>query len=127
MTDPELQATQLLTLARALMRCSRSVGGGPRAGCLIARQALEFVVDASLERHQMGYPRAPMRTKLICLDHAFADNPVIPFRIAMLWSQLSSACHHHAYELDPSPHATEAMIEDIARLITALADQQHAL
>ena len=74
-----------------------------RAACLLTRQALEQVVDALLAERRLGCPAAGMRVRLICLAQAYTGEPrEVAYRAETAWRLLSSACHHHAYELSPS-------------------------
>ena len=127
MSTVSLEASQLLALARALTAGTRTVEGcTPRAGCLVARQALELTIDGLLEPHGLSCPGAQMRTQLICLHHAYADDPAVAYRAATLWSQLSSVCHHHAYELDPSARTALSLIHDVEWLAGRLAESNPA-
>ena len=121
MSAVSIEAGQLLTLARALTAGSGTVNGcSPRAGCLVARQAFELTIDGLLEPHGLSCRNASMQTRLICLHHAYGDDPTVAYRATTLWSQLSSACHHHAYELDPSARTALGLIDDVQWLLGRL-------
>lgn len=127
-TPPIPTTVQLLDTARELAGGDHSVVtlNGPRAACLITRQVLEVLIAGLLLRRDLECSHAPMRAQLICLGQAYADAPQVTTRAATVWWRLSSACHHHAYELNPT--ATEAMglIDDVAWLYDWLMEKQTA-
>ena len=121
-----------LTAAEQLAAGSSSLAGcnSARAACLIARQALERLVDELLEARGLACPEASMRTRLIALGQAWADEADVGYRAATAWWRLSAACHHHAYELDPTLAEAASAIADVRWLAkrggregTALAGQ----
>lgn len=117
----------LLTLAAAIGDGVESVPGmsDTRAACLITRQALEQVIDALLTQRQLGCPSASMRARLICLGQAYAEEPgEIAYRAETAWRRLSSACHHHAYELNPSRGEAHALINEVDWLAKQLVMEQ---
>lgn len=106
----------LVTLASAVCDGQHPVPGmsRARAACLIARQALEQIVNALLARKLLACPEATMRARLICLGQAYASDPrEIGYRADTAWRRLSTACHHHAYELSPAPGEARALINDV--------------
>lgn len=104
-----------LMAAGTLARGSRSLAGtnSPRAACLLARQALESVVDLLLLNRGFGCPDATMRSRLIALGQAYADQPTLAYRASTAWWRLSGNCHHHAYELDPTPAEAASVVADV--------------
>ncbi|HEX8487805.1 MAG TPA: hypothetical protein VF642_04610 [Propionibacteriaceae bacterium] len=113
-----------LEAAGTLAQGSASLAGtsSPRAACLLARQALESVVDGLLLDRGLGCPEATMRSRLIALGQAYADHPEVAYRASTAWWRLSNSCHHHAYELDPTPAEAAAVVADVRWL----ADQAAA-
>jgi hypothetical protein len=114
-----------LDAAGTLARGTRSLAGtsSPRAACLLARQALESVVDALLLNRGFGCPAATMRSRLIALGQAYAGQPEVAYRASTAWWRLSNSCHHHAYELDPTPAEAATVVADVRWL----ADQAAAV
>lgn len=88
-----------------------------RATCLLTRQAFERTVDDLLDARGLACPAASMRTRLITLGQAYSSDPEgIAYRASAAWSRLSSACHHHAYELSPSLSEAQALVDEVAWL-----------
>ena len=74
-----------------------------RRACWLARSAMEERLDALLLARDIETgPHASTRSKLSCLEAAYADEPELANRAQYLWSRLSEACHQHAYELSPT-------------------------
>lgn len=48
-----------------------------------------------------------MASLLVCLQIVYEDAPFVAERADFAWAHLSSACHQHAFELNPT--ATEAL------------------
>jgi cytochrome c5 len=71
-----------------------------RAAALLARQALEGSVRATLRRRAPGAERASASAQLLCLATYAPDAAAADARY--LWGVLSRACHHHPYELAPT-------------------------
>lgn len=65
-----------------------------RAGAWVARSALEQLVDELLDQRSFDVGGGTMRSRLICLSVAYADDPDRIAGIAYAWDQLSLACHH---------------------------------
>lgn len=86
-----------------------------RMAALLARQALERLVDArctALGQHV--WPRATMRSKLSILT--VHDEPERSRAAKYAWGQLSAACHHHAYELPPTVSEVRALCAYVMEL-----------
>ncbi|WP_375426067.1 hypothetical protein [uncultured Friedmanniella sp.] len=107
--DGALAAADLLTGGAQTLAGSNSA----RAACLLARQALEQVVNDLLAARGFGCPDASMRSRLIALGQAWAEQPAVGYRAATAWWRLSASCHHHAYELDPTPAEAASAIADV--------------
>lgn len=113
----------LLANARDLMSRTdaSTVGVWPRTAALLARQALEDAVDARWTANQSTAPmiRASMRSQLTCLP-AYMDEAVA-HQIAFVYAALTTACHHHPYELAPTAAELTRWIDAVERLIGELA------
>lgn len=110
-----MSAASLLAQAQRIISEPRSDGLSSRMAAFLARQALEMIVDERCT--DLGAPAswAKMRTKLVVLrsldDEDFADSAAIS------WSRLSSACHVHAFELQPSAAEVQHLCEIVASLL----------
>ncbi len=104
-----------LTAADQLVQGTQTLAGSnsARAACLLARQALEHVVDDLLQSRGFGCPDASMRSRLVALGQAWAEEPDVGYRAATAWWRLSASCHHHAYELDPTPAEAAGALADV--------------
>ena len=94
---------ELLRMARQLLdRASPETAGlWPRAAALLARQALEMAVDEFWAKRRIPLESCPTRQQLICLRDYMGDASLAG-RVHHAWNALSSACHHHPYELAPT-------------------------
>jgi len=100
-----------------LKRAEPSTAGiWPRASALLARQALESVLDDLWRLRAPGLERHPMRAQLICLRHCLPERPDLTPRVYYAWSGLSRACHQHAYELPPTSSELAGWIEVVEEL-----------
>ena len=97
---------ELLAMARQLLgRASPDTAGlWPRAASLLARQALETLVDEFWQSQRLPLESCPTLTQLICLRE-YLDDDDLAGRLHHAWHALSRGCHHHPYELAPT--ATE--------------------
>lgn len=105
----------VLDLAQRLADGTAQVPGpaGPRAACLVGRQALELVIVDLLAAHQLRPRGGSTRSHLICLAEAYRDHDEVSFRASSAWAQLSTACHHHAYELAPTTGEARRLVEEL--------------
>jgi hypothetical protein len=71
-----------------------------RTVVFLARQALEDTVSGTLRVRAPGAERVSARARLLCLATFVPDD--LAHDATFLWSVLSRACHHHAYELAPT-------------------------
>ena len=89
-----------------------------RAAALFTRCAVESFIDAELDRRlaPLGLDHesagSSTRVKLVCLA-ALADRRSTA-EIDWCWNALSTACHHHAYELSPTHHEIDHLINRVA-------------
>jgi len=111
----------LLEHADRLLDGSVALGArATRVAALLARSALEDWLD-----QQCAWATAPKRpsTKaklavlgvLAVLD-ALDDDTDFGERAKRVWHGLSRVCHHHSYELQPSPHEVRQLVAEVRRL-----------
>src|SRR3954471_9196907 len=107
--------TDVLDLARAVLQGQHAVPArqAARMAALLARQALEDVIE-SLCGPELT--RATMRTRLVYVR--VLVNAEIADRAGVAWHGLSHACHHHAYELSPTPGEVEHLADLVSTLTT---------
>lgn len=112
------EVRSLLDLGGRLADGSRRLPGltGPRATCLVARQALQLVVADLLAARGLCPSGGSTRSRLICLSVAYEEQPAVGYRAGAAWARLSSGCHHHAYELAPTAGEVRALLEEVAWL-----------
>ena len=103
----------LLDQARALLdRSGVSEPHAVRAACWVARSALDEALRSRLTCEGSPVGAANMRTVLIVLRVA-VDDPELVGRAEYAWASLSSASHHHAYELAPTLAEARALIDSV--------------
>ena len=107
----------LVDLARSIMRVPRAdlVGTWPRASAILGRQALEIALDQLWARVGPGVENASARAQLTCLPE-YVDAELAG-RVRYAWHALSTACHHHAYELPPIASELNSWLDDVEALI----------
>ena len=107
----------LLNLARSMMRVPRAdlVGTWPRASAILGRQALEIALGQLWARAAPGVENASARAQLTCLPE-YVDAELAG-RVRYAWHALSTACHHHAYELPPIVSELNSWLDDVEVLI----------
>ena len=117
----------LLNLARSMMRVPRAdlVGAWPRASAILGRQALEIALDQLWARAAPGVETASARAQLTCLPE-YVDAELAS-RIRYAWHALSTACHHHAYELPPIASELNGWLDDVEALIQVLRPRMQAV
>lgn len=93
-----------------------------RVACWIARSALEALVLRMLALRGLRAGRSTMRSQLTCLEVAVPEPPGLATNVEYTWSRLSNACHHHAYQLDPSLAEVRSLLDNV-RAIQAAADR----
>lgn len=93
-----------------------------RAAALLARSALEHLIDTRLTAAGHDLSEANQRSKLICL-RTLVDPERGP-AIEAAYATLSQACHHHAYELSPVGHEIRPLLavveQEAVHVLTAL-------
>ncbi|GEM_PF-466037 len=113
----------LLIAARDLLErpATASVGGWPRAVALLTRQALETALDEFWKSSPStaGLCGCARKTQLICLP-AYLD-PRLAREAGYVWAALSSACHHHPYDLAPTAAELSGWIDAVATLLVGIS------
>lgn len=71
-----------------------------RAAAFLVRRALEDTTRALCRSAGASSDRATMHSRLIVVRVLHGDQ--VANRAAIAWMGLSTACHHHAYELTPT-------------------------
>lgn len=94
----------------------------PRAAALLTRQALELAIDARLVGRIPEVEGLSMRVRLACLLE-LAD-PAIAHEAAWLWGRLSTACHHHPYDLAPTGAELTEWVDRTAAFVAAAAEPE---
>lgn len=109
--------TTLIEQADGLLRRPSLGRHTVRAACWIARAALEERVSSLLQQVGLEPGRSSMRTRLSCLEAAYAEkDPELAARAEYAWSRFSQAAHHHAYELTPTVEEAAHLVALVARL-----------
>jgi hypothetical protein len=107
--------SELLDLAEEQL--AMGDGNANRRACWLARSAMEERLDALLTARTIDPgPLASTRSKLSCLEAAYADEPGLANRAQYLWSRLSEACHQHAYQLSPTYGEVTDLVAQVAEL-----------
>lgn len=89
-----------------------------RGSALLARIALEDWIREQSATLDADLSQATMRSQLLCLPQVVGAE--LAARATFAWSELSAACHHHAYELSPAPAHLTALLAEV----TALTDSR---
>ena len=117
--------SQLIKVARELIQRPDPATAGiwPRAGALLARQALENALDDWWQQHAPGVERCSMRAQLLCLPTFLQGQGLdgLAERTAYAWIRLSRACHQHAYELAPTAAELSAWIDIVDEFSAAVS------
>lgn len=92
------------------------VGVWPRAAALLGRRAIEEALDRLWAKRAPGMERASARAQLACLPDYVSDR-TLAADVASAWASLSSACHHHTYELAPTAGELQRRFAVADRLI----------
>jgi hypothetical protein len=91
-----------------------------RAAAFLTRQALEDAIDTIYTGPLLGIRACPTSTKLICLPY-YLGEVNLARELHATWAQLSTACHAHPYELDPTVAELQRWIEVVRRLLQVTA------
>ena len=91
---------------------------GPRACAWLIRLAVEHAVDGYWSRTRPELTATSRRTQFIVLRHREPDTGPAAEE---LWSRLSRAAHHHAYELAPTAAELRTWHAEAVRVVRLLA------
>lgn len=113
-----MEAEELIEGARSVLDGHTPAGTWPRVSALLARQALESVLDEYWRERWPGVDRTSRATQLLCLRYLV--DPALAADASLAWHALSRACHHHAYELPPVAEELEVWIGQVDGLVTRI-------
>jgi hypothetical protein len=112
-----MTCTETLETARRLLERpdARTAGLWPRAAAFLTRQALEQALD---ERRVQApaLSQVPTSAQLICLRE-YLDDPALAADLRHAWSALSTACHHHPYEMPPTAAELRQWIDTVSAFV----------
>ncbi|PWR07786.1 hypothetical protein DKT69_34120 [Micromonospora sicca] len=114
-------ADQLLRGAGALGATAVTGGWWPRACACLIRLALEGGIDAYWR--QVKPPVASCRqgrAKQLMLRGRLGPGIGVARRVAFTWATLSTAAHHHCYELAPTAAELRRLHTEVSVLLTQL-------
>ncbi|MET8418929.1 hypothetical protein ACWD7C_22115 [Streptomyces sp. NPDC005134] len=89
-----------------------------RAAATLLRLALDETVDGFWRAVSPRMTRNG-RTRMLCLQ--WYVRPSAARQCYAVWSALSAACHHHTYELPPTPAEVRAWHQDVTELLNVLS------
>ncbi|MFF0425556.1 hypothetical protein ACFYUJ_14245 [Streptomyces sp. NPDC004520] len=95
-----------------------SPGLRARAAAALLRLALDEAMDGFWRRVHPAMAHCRGRTKALCLE--WYATPSVARQWYAVWSAVSAACHHHTYELPPTPAEVRAWHADVRELLDAL-------
>ena len=113
----------LIHLARSMIQNQdpKLIGIWPRSAAILARQAFEISLDRFWLAVEPGVENASTHTQLTCLTNYI--DPELASRVRYIWHGLSTACHHHAYELPPNAQELEGWLTDVEALVAEVERQ----
>ncbi|TKA11917.1 hypothetical protein [Actinacidiphila oryziradicis] len=88
-----------------------------RAAAALLRLALDETMDEFWRSITPNMTRNG-RTRMLCLESYV--RPSVARQWYAVWSALSAACHHHSYELPPTPAEVRAWHQDVTELLRVL-------
>ena len=108
----------LLETADSLLGRAEPATAGlwPRASAILGLDALEGSLQRLWTHRGLDLQGCTMRTQLICLRR-YLDDGVLAARAGHAWSALSSACHHHPYELAPTAAELGSWLPVVGELV----------
>jgi hypothetical protein len=105
----------LLDHADRLLDGSVALGArATRVAALLARSAFEDWLDSQSPWAATMPKPASAKAKLAVLG--VLDDTDLGERAKRVWYGLSRVCHHHSYELQPSPHEVRQLVADVRQL-----------
>jgi hypothetical protein len=120
-------AERLDAARRLLDRPDASTAGlWPRAAALLARQALECLLDDFWRAVAPRVCDTNARARLLCLRGYDSVRDAAP-RVSVAWAGLSRGCHHHPYELPPTRDELEGWMRVVEQfgdtVVQAVAEE----
>jgi len=118
------RASALATAAGQLLSSPQGItyttapGTRARAASALLRLALDEAMDTFWREVSPGMTRATGRSKALCLE--WYTSASVARQWYAVWSALSAACHHHIYELPPTPSEVSAWHQDVTELLSVL-------
>jgi hypothetical protein len=88
-----------------------------RAAAVLLRLALDETLDGFWRDITPNMTRNG-RTRMLSLQ--WYVRPSVARQWYTVWSSLSAACHHHTYELPPTPAEVRAWYQDVGELLNVL-------
>ncbi|NUK70354.1 hypothetical protein HRW23_27965 [Streptomyces lunaelactis] len=88
-----------------------------RAAAVLLRLALDETLD---DFWRSVSPRMTHNGRSRMLSLQWYVRPSVARQWFAVWSALSSACHHHSYELPPTPAEVRAWHQDVSELLKVL-------
>lgn len=89
-----------------------------RGAALLTRQAIEATLDDFWRARAPGVQECSMRAQLICAPFYLPDD--IAHGVNHTWWALTRVCHHHAYDLAPTPQELDDLLHAARDLVTEL-------
>ena len=115
---------EILDAADSLMRSESRTDGWPRLAAVLGRHSIEEALRQYWFLREPGLERCSGRAQMLCLTAYLSDRDLARDTFAT-WSDLSKACHHHAYELAPTAEELRRLL-DIARRFAVEVGRQIA-
>jgi hypothetical protein len=118
------RTTRLLSCATRTLSGSGSLPAAraPRAAALLARCAVESYIndelDRQLGRRGLDHTKAGGSTRVKLISLTVLKGRDATADLDWCWNTLSTACHHHAYELSPTHGEVEHLIERVSLAVT---------
>ncbi|MFD9223092.1 hypothetical protein ACFWDI_24510 [Streptomyces sp. NPDC060064] len=88
-----------------------------RAAAVLLRLALDETLDDFWRSVSPNMTRTG-RSRMLSLQ--WYVRPSVARQWFAIWSALSAACHHHSYELPPTPAEVRAWHQDVSELLNVL-------
>jgi hypothetical protein len=111
------QQAALLAYADDVLAGRIALGArGPRAAAVLARLAFEDWLDEQSGWAPTDVSRPTTTSKLVVLGALRGGE--LGERAQRVWHGLSLACHHHAYELQPSTAEVKRLTAEVRTLIS---------
>ena len=107
-----MRPSELLSVANRLVTGGDTAGtaGWQRTAAVLGRQAIEETLRLYWQLREPGLERCSTHAQLLCL-RVYLDNTDLAQTTAAAWSDLSRACHHHPYEINPTAIELRAWLQ----------------